>query len=269
MKDLAARLRAIVKNDLGGRPRESIPGVDPRGRELTYEIDAPGADAPAVAVAEALGGQVQGKSCVVIDRLFESDRSHGRWRVDDCRLDEAMPLGLLDPRCVDIAGWTSRVVFFDIETTGLSGGAGTLAFLAGCGWFEPGGFRVRQFLLTGAAGEPSLLDALGEILGGASLLVTYNGRTFDVPFMEMRWAFHRREIRSKTCRTSTCCPPLDDCGAVATSAAIRVPRTMASVGAAVCRRSSAPCWDSIASAMCRAWRFRRDTFNSCGRVSPR
>jgi hypothetical protein len=36
-----------------------------------------------------------------------------------------------------------------------------------------------------------MLDALAEIFGRASLLVTYNGRTFDVPTMETRWAFHR------------------------------------------------------------------------------
>jgi hypothetical protein len=38
-----------------------------------------------------------------------------------------------------------------------------------------------------------MLDALAGIFDEASLLVTFNGRTFDVPFMDMRWAFHRRE----------------------------------------------------------------------------
>jgi len=90
-------------------------------------------------------------------------------------------------------GWSRKVVFFDIETTGLSGGAGTLAFLAGCGWFEDAGFRVRQFFLAGPGGEDTLLRALGDLLADASLLVTYNGRTFDVPFMETRWAFHRSD----------------------------------------------------------------------------
>jgi uncharacterized protein YprB with RNaseH-like and TPR domain len=85
------------------------------------------------------------------------------------------------------------MVFFDVETTGLSGGAGTLAFLAGCGWFENGGFRVRQFFLSGPAGEHAMLDGLAAIFDAASLLVTFNGRSFDVPLMETRWAYHRRE----------------------------------------------------------------------------
>jgi hypothetical protein len=83
-------------------------------------------------------------------------------------------------------------VFFDVETTGLSGGAGTVAFLVGCGWFDGDAFRVRQFFLGGPAGEPALLRELGRIFDGATLLVTFNGRTFDVPLMETRWAFHRR-----------------------------------------------------------------------------
>jgi tetratricopeptide (TPR) repeat protein len=85
------------------------------------------------------------------------------------------------------------VVIFDIETTGLSGGAGTLPLIAGCGWFEDGAFRVRQFFLNGPGGEHALLDALTHIFDAASLLVTYNGRTFDVPVMETRWAYHRQE----------------------------------------------------------------------------
>jgi uncharacterized protein YprB with RNaseH-like and TPR domain len=56
---------------------------------------------------------------------------------------------------------------------------------------------VRQFFLNGPAGEHALLDGLGRILGAASLLVTYNGRAFDVPVMETRWAYHRQENRAE------------------------------------------------------------------------
>ncbi len=109
----------------------------------------------------------------------------------ECLIDGGAPIALFDPRLAAHASWADRVVFFDIETTGLSGGAGTLAFLAGCGWFEGEDFRVRQFFLSGPADERPMLDALAGIFGDASLLVTYNGRAFDVPVMEMRWAFHR------------------------------------------------------------------------------
>jgi hypothetical protein len=82
-------------------------------------------------------------------------------------------------------------VFIDLETTGLSGGAGTVAFLVGCGWFDYGAFQVRQFLLTSFAAERALLAAVAEFFSDADLIITYNGKTFDVPVMETRWMFHR------------------------------------------------------------------------------
>jgi uncharacterized protein YprB with RNaseH-like and TPR domain len=83
------------------------------------------------------------------------------------------------------------VMFLDLETTGLSGGAGTVPFLVGIGFFENGAFRTRQFLLPGFASERALLHAVAECLGEAGCLVTYNGKTFDLPVMETRWSFQR------------------------------------------------------------------------------
>ena len=91
-------------------------------------------------------------------------------------------------------------MFVDLETTGLSGGAGTVAFLVGCGWFDVGAFQVRQFLLTSYASERALLDAVASCFDAASLLVTYNGKTFDVPMMETRWMFHRMRMPLESVR---------------------------------------------------------------------
>jgi uncharacterized protein len=184
MRDLASRLREIVRQPVTG-PR----------RELTYvsEIEAPRAD-PA-GLASILGGvlrEASGGSCVVIDRTWEPEAWHGRRRIDAYVIESAAPLALFAPRLAAVGDSLSRTVFFDIETTGLSGGAGTLPLLAGCGWFEDGRFVVRQFFLAGPAGERALLEGLTEVFETAALLVTYNGRTFDVPVMETRWAFHRR-----------------------------------------------------------------------------
>jgi len=186
MRDLAARLRDIVRQD-----RRSSGTAEPL-RELTYVPD-PDPSSPAESAAEVLGGQPIGDgACVVIDDVFEGDRSHGRRRMEACVPDGSQPIHLFDPRVAEHGNWARRVVFFDIETTGLSGGAGTVAFLAGCGWFEAdGAFRIRQFFLAGPSGEHAMLQALSAVFADASLLVTYNGRTFDVPFMDMRWAFHR------------------------------------------------------------------------------
>src|SRR5262249_30101075 len=49
------------------------------------------------------------------------------------------------------------------------------------------------FFLNGPGGEHAMLDSLTHMFDEASLLVTFNGRTFDVPVMDMRWAFHRSD----------------------------------------------------------------------------
>ena len=189
MRDFKSRLREVVQ-------RESLKRPQAAGRELTYAAELGGAPPDAATTAERLGGNVHtvsGSSCVVVDRVFDATMSHGRHRVESYAIDPTWPVSIFDSRLNGLTEWASRVVFFDIETTGLSGGAGMLAFLAGCGWFEDGSFRVRQFFLNGPGGEHAMLDALTRMFDDASLLVTFNGRTFDVPVMDMRWAFHRRD----------------------------------------------------------------------------
>jgi len=85
-------------------------------------------------------------------------------------------------------------LFLDLETTGLNGGAGTLAFLVGCGWFDAdGSFVTRQFLLTRFQDERRLLEQVAAELAGAGALVSFNGKSFDAPLLETRFLFHRLE----------------------------------------------------------------------------
>ena len=182
--DLSSRLRAIVRTT----PRRELTYEPDTGRfESTIDLDR---------VADVLGGRPLATGfgrCLIIDRRYESDRWHGDVKIGDCDLDDQGALRLLDPSLsIEATGMTpARTVFIDLETTGLSGGAGTVAFLVGCGYFDLGAFQVRQFLLTSYATERALLSALTEFFGGTDLIVTYNGKTFDVPVMETRWSFHR------------------------------------------------------------------------------
>jgi hypothetical protein len=192
--DLASRLRSIVRPS-GTEPAGTVP---PR-RELTYEPDdgrGYEASLDLERVAAALGGRVSTTRfgpCLTIERRYEAERWHGDLRVGDCETGDLDSLRLLDPSLAAGAGdaFLSRVVFLDLETTGLSGGAGTIAFLVGCGYFDLGAFQVRQFLLVSHSAERALLAAAGDLFAEASLIVTYNGKSFDVPVMETRWAFHR------------------------------------------------------------------------------
>ncbi len=85
------------------------------------------------------------------------------------------------------------VRLLDCETTGLAGGAGTLAFLIGVARFEDdGALIVDQLLMPSPADEPELLDRLAARLAGGTLLVTFNGRSFDGPLLRTRHVMARR-----------------------------------------------------------------------------
>ncbi|MHB9151029.1 MAG: ribonuclease H-like domain-containing protein [Spirochaetales bacterium] len=79
-----------------------------------------------------------------------------------------------------------RLSFFDLETTGLSGGTGTIAFLAAVGFFEGGDFLVTQVFMDDFPGEPAFLDFAINLLAQRPHLVTYNGAAFDVPLLRTR-----------------------------------------------------------------------------------
>ncbi len=77
--------------------------------------------------------------------------------------------------------------FFDLETTGLSGGTGTIAFLAAVGRIEDGEFALTQVFLEDFPGEGAFLAHLLPLLAGdGAALVSYNGRAFDLPLLRTR-----------------------------------------------------------------------------------
>lgn len=86
---------------------------------------------------------------------------------------------------------SSDALFLDTETTGLSGGTGTMAFLIGLGWYEEGRFHVRQILARDFSEEPAALACLQEIAAQKKFLVTFNGKAFDVNLLAARFILNR------------------------------------------------------------------------------
>lgn len=80
-----------------------------------------------------------------------------------------------------------RLVFLDIETTGLSGGTGTYAFLVGIGRFDGDRFSLTQFFMRDPMEEAALLSALMQFLQPLDGLVTFNGKAFDAPVLRTRY----------------------------------------------------------------------------------
>ncbi len=213
---LSSRIRDLLR---GGR---QAPGTRDEVRPIE-ERDLP-ADARAgpryVADPDADSAWRAPGGCSVIERHYDLDVSHGRHPVGSlaATLDGCLPAlatlgavprpgspggrehGAFDWEADEDADGGLRapavpsagpLLFFDLETTGLSGGAGTVAFLVGCGWADGDGFHTRQFFLSGYEAEHDLLVGLAALLPRFGGLVTYNGRAFDVPLIETRYLFHR------------------------------------------------------------------------------
>lgn len=81
---------------------------------------------------------------------------------------------------------TEKLLYFDTETTGLSGGTGTRAFMIGCADWHEGQLRIRQLLCTRLAAEAQMLRQFCNWLSPETVLVSFNGRSFDAPLLKTR-----------------------------------------------------------------------------------
>ncbi|MDR1508359.1 MAG: ribonuclease H-like domain-containing protein [Synergistaceae bacterium] len=93
-------------------------------------------------------------------------------------------------KIMSLFGANGAVVFLDLETTGLSGGTGTYAFLCGLGATSGDSFKVAQYFLRSPAYEAQWLETVDAGISGATL-VTYNGSSFDVPMLHTRHVMSR------------------------------------------------------------------------------
>jgi len=140
---------------------------------------------------EVLGGRevetAHGK-LFEIAQTFRCGYRHGRYRLEEF---SSLDLGVLDFFCGGACGGyldEQGFLFLDLETTGLSLGTGTYAFLVGMGYFRDGKYHLRQFLLRDFEEEICMISHLKEWMEGCAILVTFNGKRFDVPVLETRFA---------------------------------------------------------------------------------
>ena len=91
----------------------------------------------------------------------------------------------------------NKTIFLDTETTGLAGGAGTYIFLVGVGYFEGDQFCVRQYFMRDFNEERALLSAVNELLSKYEAIVSYNGKTFDIPLIQSRFIMSGMKLNLK------------------------------------------------------------------------
>ena len=90
-----------------------------------------------------------------------------------------------------------KFAFLDTETSGVSGGTGTYAFLVGAARFVDDTFVLRQFFLRDPSEEPAMLEALIQFLAPCEGLVTFNGKAFDAPLLVTRYKLHHIPVPFK------------------------------------------------------------------------
>ncbi len=88
-----------------------------------------------------------------------------------------------------------KTFFVDTETTGLSGGAGTVAFLIGVGRFQDGLFVLDQCFMRDYDDEEPMLEYLAELFAECDTVVSFNGKSFDLPLLRTRFVQNRQRFR--------------------------------------------------------------------------
>lgn len=170
---------------LGGRRKPRVEIV--AGDRLEEAGLPPAVCAPSpVQLEQAAERPTDSGPAVVLEKVYSLDAQHGRTRMGEIlqiiphlnstvtglELKEGFPV--------------ERLVFLDTETTGLAGGAGTLAFLVGAGFVRGDQFLLRQYFMRSPGEEAAMLSALVEDLSVDPVFITYNGKTFDIPLLETR-----------------------------------------------------------------------------------
>jgi uncharacterized protein YprB with RNaseH-like and TPR domain len=84
-----------------------------------------------------------------------------------------------------------NAIFIDTETTGLAGGTGTFAFMTGLGYFTEGGFHLAQLFMRDPSEEKAMLAYLEKILAGFSIIISFNGKSFDIPILKTRFELNQ------------------------------------------------------------------------------
>lgn len=185
---LAGRLRRIQgelkRASAVQPPATNGPGhqsVDPAGRRIESSSSGPSKNRSSSRAPEALLPGWERAARLLWTRTTDIPNP----------LSGSRPLRLLTPEVDD----DRNLCFVDTETTGLSGGAGTIAFLVGIGVPQGDVFRVTQYFVADYPGERDLIEMLARELDENRVVVSYNGKSFDVPILRSRFALNGRSLR--------------------------------------------------------------------------
>lgn len=179
------------------RPRTSRAAIDapPRLEKAFDRLE----DLVPGAVVENEAGQ-----CYVVRKEYPLDASHGQMTIGTLLAQKPTAIAPYSPTAhMDGLAEFTHSAFLDTETTGLGPGASIYAFMVGIGSFEATAnaagepslhYVVDQYFMRSPGEEAALLVAVARHLESRDLLVTFNGRSFDLPLLRTRYASNRRGL---------------------------------------------------------------------------
>ena len=120
---------------------------------------------------------------------FPLDHHHGNVKLNS----DYNPIRIFEwAKIADSSHYSPQTaVFIDTETTGLAGGTGTFAFMIGLGYFTNGEFHLSQLFMRDPSEEKAMLVYLEKILAGFSTIISFNGKSFDVPILKTRFELNQ------------------------------------------------------------------------------
>lgn len=139
-------------------------------------------------------------SCYVRELRYPVTERHGAFELRSAFAADRQALATLAKLPPDTAIDLGECLFLDTETTGLAGGAGTVVFMVGLGFFEGPEFVLEQTFLRTYADEPAALRHTALRLQDRPHLVTFVGKAFDRHRLAARMAVHKLRSRVLTSR---------------------------------------------------------------------
>ena len=126
-----------------------------------------------------------------VKEYFPPDFRYGEMTLNEILHISTSPAHLLsrDERLRELD--LQKTLFLDTETTGLSGGTGTFAFMVGLGFFQGDGFLIHQLFMRDYSEERASLSILKNLLESFEFLITFNGKYYDIPLIETRFILSR------------------------------------------------------------------------------
>lgn len=129
-------------------------------------------------------------SCFIIENRYPFSYLHGGCSLGDAlKVDGELIAALGGADCEGLRA--DKLLYLDTETTGLSGGAGTVAFLVGIGFFEEDTYIVRQYFIRDYDEEAAMLTELQQDFSKYQGFVTFNGKSFDINLLQSRFISNR------------------------------------------------------------------------------